>query len=939
MYIGICFKDRGYHLIQKTSLFLLAIFIINGFQLIHAQGTGSIRGRVNDKTTNDILIGASVFIVGSTSGASTDLEGSYSIKKLKPGAYTLKCSYVSFQSVLIENVIVEAGKDQVINIQMVPSSIELDEVVVKAEALKSTEGAVLNIQRNSSSIVDGISAELIKKNNSSDGTDILRRMTGVTIADGKYAFIRGISDRYNSTMLNGANLPSTDPEKKSVSYDLFPSALIENIITNKTASADKRADFSGGLVQIKTIDFPTSLFYEFGAGSAYNSTSNLKSGLSYNGGKYDFVGIDDGVRSLPSVVPAGQINNSLSQEKIQEIGRAFPDNWSTKNTKTPLSSNFKFSLGNSFELGEGTLGLIGSLSYSNSTEVKDYQRNYYNYDGPWYNYSGKDYTNKVLWGGLLNLSYKISQDHKISLKNIYNQNTDDFVLTSAGEHYYVPEYRKATVLQFLERSLLSSQLVGEHVFDLLNQTIINWNINYSKSSRKEPDTRKYWYSRDLESTDSELRFSMNQATATRFFSDLKDDIYGVSFDVTLKPFEDAFLPSFKTGFMLDKKQREYTPRIFGYDFNQRKTSIALRDSVFKGDVNDIFSPENIRPDFIYVVEVSNPPDKYNADEKVLGSYFMMNFNLFDALKISGGVRYENSATELSYIDPNDYSRMMNITPSYSDVLPSVNTTLKLKNDINIRGAYSKTLARPELRELAHSGYYDFLTDDYVYGNPDLKRTVINNYDFRIEYYPSPLELYSIGVFYKNFDKPIEIIGTNASGKTRTWKNADNAYTLGLELEIRKNLGFINNFFHPVSFISNLSLIKSEVDLGQKSIAEAELEQKRPLQGQADYIINAGLYYDDYDNGLIASLVYNKVGSKILTVGVDKSGDIIDKPRDIIDFMISKKIFGDLTLKFAIKDILAQDQETIQKTFLQGDKTADKIKRSSTLSMGFSYRIN
>jgi hypothetical protein len=923
----------------RAFLMFLSIAIILGTGSAFGQGFGSISGKVIDKNSNEVLIGASVSVVGTTKGATSDLEGTYSIKRLTPGMYSIKCSYVSFQSVIIENIKVEEGKDQVINIQLSPASVQLNEVVVKAEMLKASEGELLSIQRNSINLVDGVSTELIKKNNSSDGTDILKRMTGVTISDGKYAVIRGVGDRYNSTMLNGANLPGTDPEKKSVSYDLFPSALIENIITNKTASPDKRADFSGGLVQIKTIDFPAGLFYEIGLGSAYNTISNLKSGMTYNGGKYDFAGIDDGARDLPSIVPNSHINSSIPQAKIQEIGRAFPDNWDAKGTKMPLSSNFKFAFGNTVEVGEGKLGFIGSLTYSNNTEVKDYTRNYYNYDGPWYNYDAKDYSTKILWGGLFNLSYKISPEHKFSFKNLYNQNTDNMTMTSSGEHYYVPEYRKATVLQFLQRSLFSSQLMGEHVFDIANQTIVNWNVNYSQSKRKEPDTRKYWYSRELDAPDSDLRFAMNQATATRFYSDLKDDIYGFSFDVTIKPFEDAKLPSFKTGVMLDKKQRSYTPRTFGFDFNQRKTSIALRDSVFREDVNDIFSPQNINPDFIYLVEVSNPPDKYDADERILGSYLMMNFTVFDALTFSGGFRYENAHTDLSYIDPNDYNKKLNITPTYSDILPSINATLRVDQAINIKSAFSKTLARPELRELAHSGYYDFLTDDYVYGNPDLKRTVINNFDLRAEYYPTPLELYSVGFFYKHLDKPIEIIGTNASGKTRTWKNADNAKTYGLEIEVRKNLSFIGEYLKPLSFISNISLIKSEVDLGEQSVAQAELERKRPLQGQADYIINLGLYYDDYENGFLSSLIYNKVGSKILTVGVDKSGDVIEKPRDIIDFMVSKKILGNLTLKFAVKDLLAQDLETVQQTFVFGDKTADKIKRAPTYSLGFTYRIN
>lgn len=924
--------------IRKTK-FSFLILLLFSLSFILAQGKGKLTGKVIDSQTGEGLIGANVMVVGTTLGSSTDIDGVYLIKGLEPGKYTVKVSYISYQNYTVSNVKIEAGKETTINVELLPTTTEIKEVVVTAEALKSTETAILNIQKNSLSIVDGVSAELIKKNSSSDGTDILKRMTGVTIADGKYAYIRGVSDRYNSTMLNGANLPSTDPEKKSVSYDLFPSALIENVITNKTATADKRADFSGGLVQINTVEFPSKFFAEIGAGNSYNKISNLKDGLSYSGGKYDFLGFDDGTRKMPSAVPGNKVDQTLGKDRVQEIGRAFSNNWDTKKVKTALNTNLKLSMGNSLNIGEGILGFIGSLTYSNNTEVKDYDRNYYNYDGPYYNYKGMDYNTKVMLGGLVNISYKFSPNHKISFKNIYNQNTDNYVITNKGNHYYVPEHREATTLQFLSRSLYSTQLVGEHVLNFWNNSTLSWNVNFSTSKRDEPDTRKYFYSRDLESSDSELRFAMNQATDTRFFSELNDKIYGGSTDFTFKPFENPSLPNFKLGFMFDHKTREYSPRVFGFDFNMQKTSIEKRDNIFKKPIQEIFTQENINPDFIYLTEVSNPTDRYSAKESVFGAYAMFNATLFEIFKVTGGLRYEASNTDLSYINPNDYSKMVNVTPKYNDILPSLNATVNLNQQINLRGAYGRTLARPELRELARSGYYDFLTDDYVFGNPDLKRTVIDNFDLRAEYYPSPMELFAVNFFYKNFDKPIEIIGTNASGKTRTWKNADKAYTYGVEFELRKGLGFIYEGFNYLSFISNISLIKSEVDLGQAQVAQAELEQKRSLQGQANYILNMGLYYDDYESGLTASLVYNKVGEKILTVGVDKSGDIVEKPRDQFDFNISKKLFSNLNIKLSVKDILAQDQETIQKTALYGDRTADKIKRASTFSVGLTYTIN
>ncbi len=931
-------KYHSYSIRTKFILVLSAyLLILSG--TVPAQSKGSISGKISDKSTNEDLIGASVLIMGTTTGSPSDIDGAYSLRSLTPGRYKLKFSYISYQSYIVENVLVEAGKDTKVNVHLEPVTKELNEIIVSAEVLKSTEAAILNIQKNSLSIVDGVSAELIKKNNSSDGTDVLKRMTGVTISDGKYAFIRGVSDRYNSTMLNGANLPSTDPEKKSVSYDLFPSSLIENVITSKSSTPDKPADFSGGLVQINTVEFPSKSLMEFSLGASYNTSTTNKSALTYDGGKYDFLGFDDGRRNLPSIIPESHINSSLGQQKIQEIGRAFTNDWNTKSNKMPFNSNFKMTLGNSYQIGdEGILGYIGSLTYSNNDELREYKRNYYNYSGIWYDYNGADYLNNVLWGALFNVSYKFGGNTKISFKNIYNQNTDNNVVTTKGDHYYVPEYRDATSLQFLERSLYSTQLVGEHVLNFFNNSIFNWNINYANSKRKEPDTRKYWYSRELDSPESDLRFSMNQATATRFFSDLNDRTYGFSGDLLIKLFDNPNLPNFKIGFMQNKKDRSYTPRIFGFDFNQRKTSIALRDSIFSLPVQNIFQQENINPDFIYVVEISNPSDKYDATEKIQGTYAMFNTTLFNDLKLTGGFRYEHSNVNLTYVDPQSYSRLVTIEHSYNDILPSLNLVYKFGENINFRGAYGKTVARPELRELAVSGYYDFLTDDYVFGNPDLIRTLIDNYDLRFEFYPNPTELFAANFFYKHFDKPIEVIGVNTSNKSRSWKNADNAKSYGIEFEARKNMSFISGSLRFLSLIGNISFIKSEVDLGQAKIGQARLVQKRPLQGQADYVANIGLYYDDYERGLTANLVYNKVGQRIVEVGVDQTGDILSQPRDQIDFNFSKKIFNNFTFKIAVKDLLAQDEVTIQRT-LEGDKTADSFKRGRIVSVGISYQLN
>ena len=492
-----------YILFKRTHLSTIFVLLIFAASLtITAQEKGSIGGRITDKSTNEELIGANVLEVGTTIGTSTDLDGFYTVKNLAPGKYSLRFSFISYQSVVVENIVVEDGKQTNINIQLVPTSTELQEVVVKAEALKNTEGSLLNIQKNSINIVDGMSAELISKNNSSDGTDILKRMTGITISDGKYAYVRGVGDRYNNTLLNGSNLPSTDPEKKSFSYDMFPASLIENVLTSKTFTPDKPADFTGGLVEINTIEFPSKFILNVSLSSSYNSLTNFKNFVTYSGGGKDWLGYDDGTRAIPSLIGSQKVGaGSYTTEELQQIGLQFKNNWATQKTKAPINGDFKINIGNKLDIGEkSVLGYIASLTYSNSDETKQIERNNYTFEGPRYLYNGYNYANHVSESGLLNISYKYGQSHKISFKNIFDQNADNETTVYEGPYYYNPDYRKVTSLRFVSRSLFSSQLIGEHHFGFLSGLKVDWNLNYGVSKRDEPDARRYVYTRDLEDT-------------------------------------------------------------------------------------------------------------------------------------------------------------------------------------------------------------------------------------------------------------------------------------------------------------------------------------------------------------------------------------------------------------------------------------------------------
>jgi outer membrane receptor protein involved in Fe transport len=898
-----------------------------------AQSKGIILGKVIDKSTNEELVGANVLIVGTATGASTDLDGFYSIRNLAPGKYQLRFSYISYQTIFVNNVTVEADKETWINISLIPATTELDEVVVTADALKDSEVSLLKIQRNSINIVDGMSAELIKRNNASDGTDVLAKMTGVTISDGKHAFIRGVGDRYNNTMLNGATVPSTDPEKRSFSYDLIPASIIEQVLTAKTSTPDKPADFSGGLVQIKTVEFPQKFILDISYGSSYTNGSNLGSFNSYNGGGRDFLGYDDGTRSLPKIINEQKVTRgNFSDDGLRNIGQSFSNKWGINPVRSPLNQSFRVALGDRVPLGDDMLGYVSSFTYSNNFDLKEVKRATYNYEGPRFLLDGKTSNNSVFLGGLLNLSYKIGSAHKLSFKNTFNLSSDDETIIYNGNYVSFLQERNRTSLRFVSRTLRSHQLIGEHYLGLLSGLNTEWTLSYSRAGREEPDARTYLYSRATDEADQPLRFVLDQSQVTRFYGSLDDRNFNFSTQHTLKFSEIGEIPAIKFGFLYDDKKRDFNARSFGFR-NVPGGNFLREDSVLLGPIEEIFIPENFLNNFIEVVEITKPSDSYSSSQYVTAGFVMFDLSLFNNLKVVTGIRFESSRQNMSSFSQTN--QPVNIGREYMDWLPSINLTYILNQNMNIRVAYSTTLARPDFRELAPFSYYDFMDNELVQGNDSLSRTLINNYDFRYEYYPTAGELVALSLYYKKFIAPIEQVFLPASNldPIRSYQNASSAENFGLEFEIRKSLSFLSSWFEQFSLVGNASIIRSRINIASAGFQEAS----RPLQGQADYIINTGIYYNNSSSGTSVSLTLNKIGHRIAKVGFGNLGDVIELPRNQVDFSVSQKVFEKFSIRLLIRDLFQEEKKAIQRT-PYGDKDYEIVYRNAGISLNIGYQL-
>jgi len=944
-------------------VFMLMLFTSN---LIFAQ-TAKITGKVVDKANGETLIGLAVGIEGTTKGTLTDVEGRFSLTGLTAGKYNLTFRYLGYQAKTITAVEVKAGQVTTLDVQMEQSATQaLKEVVVTASYKQETVGALYAQQKNSVSIGDGISSDVIKKSPDRNTGEVLKRVSGASVQDNKYIIIRGLSDRYNTALINNSPLPSSEPDRKAFSFDIIPSSLIDNVVISKTATPDLPGDFSGGAVQVKTKDFPDNRVMEFSYGMGYNSISTFKDfyGSSKNMKSYLASGSSD--YALPSSFPSSSekyADLSISQQVDQS--KKFKNTWGVNSLGSALpSQSLQFIYGDSYALkGSGKIGFIGAVTYRTSESLSNEVRN--DFDTPdglgvrpaLFNYDDKYFNFGSSLGVLANLAY-INGNHKIGFKNIFNRSYEDsylqrYGLSMTGDR----EYRKVSQQEVQEKTLFNSVLEGDHLLNEKNKSKLTWNLSFSRISDKEPDLRRlYYYKREIDMNDSSIPFVAavpfvaSASTAGRFFSDLGENVYGAAVNYSL-PFNWlGKSQTFKAGLAKQYKERNVDARVLGY----KMASGSNSDALLSLPQDQIFNINNIAADKFRIDDITNPANKYDGFGDLNAGYFMLNNKFSDNFKFNWGLRVENYIERLEY--KNNLSQFISKENSYLDFLPSVNMTYELTPKANLRLSYSNTVARAQFRELAPFPFYDFVTTNVLIGNPDLKRTKISNVDARYEFYPSNGQVISFSTFYKSFKDPIEFYvkpGSTPSSKTMSYVNAPKANLYGVELELRHNLEFVNEssaFWESMTFSANAAVMKSSV----KFENVATINNDRPMQGQSPYLINAGLHYSAPVSGWQTSLLYNKIGRRISVVGFGQyiNGkysaeypDVYEAPRDLLDFQISKSILKKRAeVKMNISNILDSDARFYQD--IDGNKRYNSSKdqlingisygRSVSLSFGYKF---
>lgn len=938
-------------------------FIQNSF----AADPGKIIGKVTDKKTGEALIGVTVVVQGTTTGAVTDVEGRYIIN-VAAGTYTLDFKYMGYQTKSISDVVVKAGASTNLDLIMdEPKSKELKEVVIRGSFKQETLASLYSFQKNNVSVSDGISSEVIKKSPDRNTGEVLKRVSGASIQDNKFVIVRGLSDRYNSTLVNNAPLPSSEPDRKAFSFDIVPSNLIDQVVINKTATPDLPGDFSGGIVLMKTKDFPTSRTIEVNYGIGYNTNSTFKDFYGSKKNGLDYLGFSNGDRKLPSAFPKNREDYvNMTRDQRLAISKDFKNTWGIEKRGTVLpSQNLQFVYGNSYKLkNDYNFGTLLSLSYRNSATINDQIRNDfneidYNTNGkgiPLFQYNDKIYRFNTSTGALANFSIS-RKNSKISWKNIFNQTFDDNYIARTGifDQDYVQRNLQFEVNQ---KSLINTLLEGDHRLGPGNAKL-TWNMSFSRTKRDQPDLRRLYYAKGINDADNEAipyQASVPQvatpSTAGRFYSNLTENMYAGALNY-LQPFKIAGqTQSVKVGVWKTYRKRDFSARVLGYvrtDYSQFNSALLNLPS------DQIFAPENMGPEGFIMDEITDPRNKYDASGDLSAGYVMLNNQLWDKLKLIWGVRYENYNEKLNTADN---SGPIYVRNKYNDFLPSLNATYAVTEKANVRASYSRTLARAEFRELAPFPFYNFETGVVLIGNPELKRTRIDNFDVRFEYFPASGQILSFSGFYKRLDKPIELFvnaGATAASKTMSYINAPNATVYGGEMEVRQNLAFISEsskLAQGLTAYVNLSMIKSEVDFS--SLQLLTINDKRPLQGQSPYLINGGLQYANPDNDFLVNVLYNRIGRRLSVVGFGQFvggkfqadyPDIYEAPRDLIDFQVSKKILKNKgELKLNVGDLLNQRLNFYQdlnnnKRYDKGnDQLINSVKYGTNLTLSFGYRF-
>ncbi len=887
--------------IAAASVFHLCFFLSAAAQNV------ILKGVIRDAEKKEPLFAASIRIAGTTRGANSDFEGKYTLQIPANAPMVLEVRMMGYTTKEITLKAIPEGETRTLDVDLSELARESKEVVVTVQRRQDTDISLINDLKKAEMVVNGISSEQIVRSPDRDAAQVMSRVPGVTVVDNRFVMIRGVNERYNSVMINDAISPGTEVDTRAFSFDLIASNMIERMMIYKSGAASLPGEFAGGVVKIYTKNSFAENFTNITLGSAYRANTSFRTGFKTESSGTDGLAFDNGLRMLPSHFPSTDTYKELSTENQLRHARKLNSNFGTNRMSNLPDIRFGLATGRRWKSEERELSMVSSLNYSKTFQNMQIRR--YRYAG-WnpelqkstdtlFQFTDNSYSQNVRISAVSNWLLR-SGKNQFEFKNLFNQIGDNETVIRNGKNFErSTDSLRSYGYRYISRSLLSSQLIGNH--ELANKGNLSWVAAYSYTNRNEPDYRRV---RTAKAIGSGQPYELIPAASSgalfetgRFFSGLKEHVVTLSSTYTqslANPFDSSRI-ALRTGMYSEGKARNFQARYFVYLLKDNRNQNLLLEPL-----NQMFSAENLASNRFVLEEGTRPEDGYQAQNVLTAAFAELSVPMGKTRTVLG-VRPEfnqqmlQSATAVRRVEVNN--------PVFSPMW-FLNISRDLTPSTILRFGYAKTINRPEFRELAPFVYYDFNLDANFVGNPELKVANIHNFDLRAEWYPTKSELVSFGTFFKRFINPIETKITPVGLSPQfTYSNAESANNYGIELEIRKALPGSEKFF----FVSNASLIHSRVDLG----VVGSQERIRSLQGQSPYVVNGGLYYNATELGLNITALYNVFGKRIFMVGDALFPTIYEMPRHVIDLTISKNLGKRFVARASVSDLLNYQSRFIQ----------------------------
>lgn len=949
---------------QKTLLHLvLWIPIFATAQINTSNEKYNVYGKVYDKTNAEELIGASVYLLNSSTGTITDFNGSYELNEIPKGQQKIICQYISYQNDTLE---INISEDVAFNFQLVEETITLGSIDLITKVNRKEESYVVNLQKKSAGMLNTLSKKQMSITGSSNAADAVKNVSGVNVQGGKYVYVRGLSDRYSLVTLNGIALPSLDPNKNSVQMDLIPSNVIDNILVFKTFTPDLPGNFTGGLVDVNTSDFPDSLELNFNYSTGYRSLSNLNSNFTgQKSSSTDWLGYDDGSRDRPSFVQQNGINffnpssfaDAYSYAQTQDLNiaemtydeflssderwkwleqarinandsltiatQSFSNNWNPEKFKSGLNQSISFSLGNKYTFGENQIGFNSGVNYKKKyafyedAQIGRYKQTGINAETLTAQKTGTESRgDEHVFGSIfMNASLHFNQKHKIKFVSMLNQNGQSSARYFSGENRSdaFGLFEEQRTQRYMERQLKTSQISGTHLFEAHKKSELTWNFGHTKSYQNTPDLKVFTNSYEYLMLEDEDTGDFYQDTAptysiqpnlysapTRYYRFLKENNTNLKIDYKRNLNEEEFI---KIGLSYLEKNRENQE--FRYTYNSNGIG-------YNNSIDDYFSTENTivgqsingnggNAAFINVLDNTEIRNQFTAEQIIMSTYIMGTLKPLEVLEVTAGIRLEDTAIQAQSQDASQtIGKLDNL-----DFLPALNLKYNIDEGTQIRMSYGRTLARPSFREIAPTAWFDFETSFQFIGNPELKRTLVNNFDLRIEKYLPGAGLISVSGFYKQFNNPIEqVMNPQAQNVELSWRNVQEANVLGMELEYKKKFVLEEGEYLTLGFNTSIIHSKTQIDPLELELIRAfdpEHSATRPMYGQSPYIVN--LYTQYQMAGWNVGANFNVSGRSIVIVQKG-AVDVYEAPKPMLNLKVDKQMSKRTKLSLSASNILS-----------------------------------